>query len=119
MADITVNEFRESFPQFDATTTDAVLARLIPDAYAITDVRRNATLYCIAHLAVLESEAGTKPDGGSGVIVEETIGPRKVLYANQVLDGDPRVFLVTTFYGRRVLELESRCVAAAVSVVDR
>ena len=115
MDDLTVAEFKEKFPEF-GSTTDETVSTLITEAYEITDVARNATLYCIAHLAALEAETTAKLDGGSGVVKSETIGPRKIEYMTQA-ENEREAFFATSAYGRRVLRIESRTPSAVMSVV--
>ena len=106
---VTVTALRERFTEF----TEA----LYPDAQvenAINDMERvagrlglEAQLYCTAHWLTLEGEKSVDadgrpvPDGGSGVVVSERIGPRSVSYASP----DGRKFYERTYYGRAFLEL--------------
>ena len=46
-------------------------------------------------------------DGGAGVVQEETIGPRKITYLNQVEDGRNDVFWMQSAYGRRFLTVRN------------
>ena len=117
MADITLAEFRQRFPEF-AATDDAVISSLIPQAYEISDVSAEASAYCLAHLVSLEAErpADGAPDGGAGVVRSETIGPRRIDYMTQAAR-NREAFFEPTIYGRRVLTLESRSPMAAIGVV--
>ena len=113
MADLTPGAVKSRFDEF-AAVDDAVVQTLIDEAYRITDVNPDATLYCVAHLLALEEEHTGKPDGGSGVIMGESIGPRSVTYRTQA-QTEREVFFATTSYGRRVLAIEARTPAAGFS----
>ena len=115
MADITVTEFRARFVGTFSDLSDALIGELIAEAYGLSDTSRVATMYCIAHLAALESEVTGAPDGGSGVVASETIGPRKVEYKTQAM-ASRDVFFEQTSYGRSMLARESRSPAARFSV---
>ena len=107
MAAPTVNEFRAQFPTTFpvATHADTLILTRIGEARQIHGVRKLATIYLTAHLLAVDGEATGEPDGGSGVVGSETIGPRKVAYQNQS-DGMPnRAFFATTSYGRRFMAL--------------
>ena len=102
MPAVTSTEFRAKFPEFTtaAYTTATVNAR-IAEARAIHDIRKTAVLYLTAHLLALDAEATGALDGGSGVVVSEQIGPRRVSYLTQSKGGEAiRVFCETTSYGR-------------------
>ena len=69
-----------------------------------------AVMYCAAHFLVIEdsdkrldTDGRPTPDGGSGVVVSETIGPRSVSYATP----EGRKFYERSYYGRMFLELRS------------
>ena len=115
MADVTVAEFRDRFAEFDRID-DATISFLIPQAYEMSDVSREATLYCIAHLASLEGERIAKPDGGSGEVVSDALGPQSRSYMS-LAESNRDVFFSTSTYGRRMLTLESRSVNAVFSSV--
>lgn len=131
MADITLAEFRQRFPEFTYTAaagdepasgvSDSVISPLIAQAYEISDTSAEASVYCLAHLVSLEVERLTDasngaPDGGAGVVKAETIGPRRIDYMTQASKGR-EAFFEPTFYGRRVLTLESRTPEAVIGVV--
>ena len=107
MAAPTVAEFRAQFPDtFPAAThPDALIETRIGEARQIHAVRKLATIYLTAHLLAVDGEATGSPDGGSGVVAGEKIGPRQVSYLTQS-DGMPnRAFFGTTSYGRRYMAL--------------
>ena len=107
MAAPTVAEFRAQFPDtFPAAThPDSLITTRIGEARQIHAVRKLATIYLAAHLLAVDAEATGEPDGGSGVVAGEKIGPRQVSYLTQA-DGKPGMsFFATTSYGRRYLAL--------------
>lgn len=114
MADITVAEFRERFTSF-SELSDSLISELIPLAYSLSDTSRQATLYCVAHLAALQSEIGSTPDGGSGVVSSEQIGTDKVTYVNMAKEGRG-VFFERTSYGRLMLAAEATTPKSRFSV---
>lgn len=115
MADITLADFRARFSEFSGLA-DARASELITEAYTLSDVTRDATMYCIAHLAALEAELTGALDGGSGVVKSEWLGPQRVTYETQAAN-EREVFFATTAYGRRVLALEGRTPKGTISVV--
>ena len=118
MADLTVADLRARFPEFGPDVDDAAISALIPQAYDLSDVAEEVTLYCLAHLLAIRGEGTGGSDGGSGVVIRKQVGPLEVEYSPQVRAGKARdVFFATTTYGRRVLALESRNARAAFSVV--
>ena len=113
--------FRSQFPEFKvADYDDVIVNRVLTEAKILHSIQELATLYCAAHILVLEQEKYDEqgnlklaPDGGSGVVSKETIGPRTIEYVTQA--GDPqdrhsrrRAFFAGTVYGRFFLELEAR-----------
>ena len=113
-----VATFREEFPaplfQGDAYSND-IVARALDEALDIHSLNQRATLNCAAHLLLLNAEkvdaAGeqvTSPDGGSGVVRSEQMGPQQRAYLNRADKQARQVFFETTPFGRRFLELESR-----------
>lgn len=115
MTDLTVADFRSKFAEF-SSVDDAVVSSLIPQAYGLSDVSEEATLYCIAHLVALKEEETGKPDGGSGEVMSDTIGPKTTAFMTQA-ETNREVFFSTTPYGRRVLAIESRTSESALAIV--
>lgn len=117
MTVITTTQFRDRFSEF-AAILDPRISELITEAYHLTDVSADATMYCTAHLAALESERSGGLDGGSGEVRSEAIGPKRVEYATLARNNNAGrdAFFSTTTYGRRVLTLESRVPRGVVSV---
>ena len=115
--DITYSDFRARFAEF-GSLADARISELITEAYQLTDVSKDATMYCVAHLAALEDERTGALDGGSGEVKGETIGPRRVEYVTLARQNNAGrdAFFSTTAYGRRVLTLESRVPRGVASV---
>ena len=119
MADLTVADVRARFSEFGAAAFPAALVSdLIAEAYSITDVSREATLYCVAHLLSLEEQNHARPDGGSGEVVTETTGPFTANFRSQA-DSGRDVFFSTTPYGRRVMTLERRSPKAVMGILVR
>ncbi len=116
MADITVAEFRETFGEFDGSS-DEDIETALPVAYQLTDVSRDATLYVTAHLLALSAEYTGGPDGGSGVVKSERLGPKAVTYQIGAGDDERRVFFDRTSYGRMALTLEDRSPKAVMAMV--
>ena len=120
MAAPTVAEFRAQFgADFPETTyPDATVEARIKEARLIHAVRKLATLYLTAHLIAIDAENTGEPDGGSGVVTSEKIGPRQVDYATQAGGTERskarRAFFATTSYGRRFLMLADTSPRAAI-----
>ena len=75
------------------------------EAKTISVISKQATLYVTAHLLILrENEESNTPDGGSGVVISEDIGPQAMSYAPP----QGRQYYERTYYGRAYLELERR-----------
>ncbi len=79
----------------------------LEEAPLLTNVSVAATVYCAAHLVALLEEQTGHPDGGAGVIQEEQIGPRRVVYM-ELAETEREIFFASTTYGRRMMALESR-----------
>lgn len=115
MADITVTDFRDRFPEFAAPkSSDAQVVFAIEEAYALTDVVRLATLYAVAHLLSLAQDIAASRQR-PGEVEEVKVGPITTKHKAQAMT-ERQVFFSRTEYGRRVLALESRNVTAVVSV---
>lgn len=96
------------FPEFTEAVYPAnVVMQAITTAYCLSDVSREATLYCIAHLLALVGEQRGKPTGGSGVIKSEAIGPLIRSFQTQAAN-EREVFFATSPYGEQCLALERR-----------
>ena len=121
MADLTAAEVTARFPEF-ATKDTKVVEAAISDAYTLTDISNDITIYAVGHLLALADEESGHPDGGSGVVKSSELGSGKRLqFLTMSRHGkrDPRrdVFFETTTYGRRVLAMESSSFAASFSVI--
>lgn len=108
--DLTVADFRDRFDAFAvADYPDNQVGFSLTEAKRLSIVSPEATLYCTAHLLTLwkneavDCDGNPAIDGGSGVVISETIGPRAVAYAGP----DGRKFYERTYYGRMFLELSS------------
>lgn len=120
MADPTVDDFRAYFPGAFPNVSDALLQRTINESTLLHNASLEATYYLIAHLLALQSEMSDEPDGGAGVVVKETIGPKTVDYST--LAGDFQSdsynsFFATTGYGRMFLILERRTPRSTISAM--
>ena len=121
MADITVSEFRDKFPEFTTdVVTDRDATQWLETAYQLSDVTREATMFTAAHLVALDrgervAGAVAPVDELGGVIVEEAFGPKKLKFMQQAMDGR-EVWYTRTAYGRLALMLEKRSPAGVISV---
>lgn len=106
------SSIRTLYPDFD----DMVLGHVIDLAYQITDVSRDATLYCVGHLLAIKNEQTGAQDGGFGEVKREAQAGQDTIYMTQAKKARD-VFFTTTAYGRMVLILEARSPACAISVV--
>ena len=108
--DVTVTSFRAQFPQSThfPDATEAQIESALEEACILHSLRELATLYLTAHLLAIDSEHTGKPDGGSGIVSMERIGPRTINYLNQIEGAGRKAFFASTSYGRRFLELEAR-----------
>ena len=122
---LSISDFREQFPApaFELTS-DAEITRALYDALLLHSINETATLYCAAHLLALKAEyvdelgrAVDTPDGGSGVVKSEKLGPRQIQYMTMAGDDERRVFYATTPYGRMFLALEARVPRVAFGVL--
>ena len=110
-------EFREYFGEFGNPTAypDTDITKATNRAIAISSVSLEALRYLIAHELALGKEASVDPDGGSGEVASESIGPRSVSYASQS-ERPKDVYFTRTSYGRTFLALESRIPRKVMSV---
>ena len=122
---LTVEDFREQFPApaFEQASV-ADIERSLSDANLLHSINKTATLYCAAHLLALEGEyvdelgrRADTPDGGSGVVQSEKVGPRQIQYMTMAGDDERRVFYSTTVYGRRFLAIEARVPRVAFGTI--
>lgn len=109
---VSVAGLRKRFPEFTAERKpDSNVEYAIEEAQIVAGkLSAEAQLYCAAHLLTIEQEkvvdeiGNPVPDGGSGVVVGERIGPRTVSY----MTAEGRQFYERTYYGRMFLELQHR-----------
>ena len=113
MADITPEQFKTRFPEFQAQA-DPVVAFAIEEAYALTDVVELATYYAIAHVLKLK-EVRDDDEDLPGEITENKVGPITTKHKAQAKTAR-QVYFTRTEYGRQVLALESRSAAARIRV---
>jgi len=89
------------------------LKRRIRVAQALHSLRALATLYCAAHLLVID-DGIEQPDGGHGEVISQKVGELSTGYMPQSEEGRES-FFATSSYGRTFLTLEKRS-AYAMSV---
>ena len=116
--------FRAQFPTAFPNATDADIDGALAEAELLHSIRELATLYCAAHLLALDTENFDaldnridKPDGGSGIVTAETIGPRRIEYLSVAGASERDAFFASTTYGRRFLALERRSPRASIGAV--
>lgn len=102
---VTLTDFRNQFSEF-STRSDAEVNRVLEEACHIHSARKLATLFCAAHLLVLNSNIA-EGEKTSGEIESAGTGPLRVSYKTQAENGRD-VFFTSTNYGRRFLTLEKR-----------
>ena len=123
MPDITIQDVKDRFPNFDSETEDKITFA-IEEGYSLSDVSRLATLYAIAHLLQVDADTG---GGGGGVlpqgeVIETRVGPIMQKYnvtqaaATTEKSSSRQEFFSKTTYGLHMLALESRSVKAQTSV---
>ena len=117
MPDVSVEDFRAWFPRNFEGADDPDIERAIKEALLLHDKSAEATLYLTAHLLSLNSEFQDTPDGGSGVILKETLGPKTVEYITNVDESKKNAFYSTTPFGRRFLALEARTPRSGIGLM--
>ena len=111
-------QVRARFPEFtEQAHPDAVVVAAIGTASRLTAGNGDILLAATAHLLALRVENTGAPDGGSGVVAQETVGPRMVMYEAEAR-GDGDAFWLRTAYGRLFKALDRtsprRAISAAV-----
>ena len=109
--------FRAQIPGVFADQSDADITASINEALLISDVLEEATLYLAAHLMAVKTEWQSTPDGGSGVVAKETIGPRSIEYMTTAGESERRAFFSTTPFGRMYMTLEDRTPRAGIGAM--
>ena len=100
-------KFRATFTEL-ASVTDEKVTRFLEEARLIHAIRETATLYCAAHLVVLDRDEGAYTvDGGAGLVEGETVGPGMTTFKSQAKD-EQETFFARSSYGRMFLTLERR-----------
>ena len=113
---MSITDFRQQFPEFSGVADDDVSAALsiARELYQLTAL---GTLYLAAHLIALETAevGGTMAplDGGSGVVTQETIGPKR-LSLRPPIERPSEAFFARTAYGRTFLALMRRATSFSV-----
>ena len=103
----TLADFRTAFPEL-SEIVDAKVEASIGAASELVDSSSRTLLYASAHCAVmLDSEGGTEPDGGSGVVTLEIQGPQQVQYLVADEQKKGAAFWGPTVYGRFVMEMRA------------
>ena len=97
------------FPELANDHPTELLDEAAKAAMQIYSLRREGALHLAAHLAVCWRWENTGVmDGGSGVIQQETVGPKMAIYANMTgnsKEGRQDGFFERTGYGRTYLIL--------------
>ena len=108
--------FRERFPEF-SDLDDGRVRPMLEAAKEIHSLSIAATLYLAAHLITLDlKERAIGVDEGAGVVISESIGPKKVTYKTQA-EREGEVFFARTPYGRMFLTLRRPATAFSVRVI--
>ena len=114
---MTVAQVRARFPEFGATDfPDSDVQSEIAAGQELHSEDTEAALFVVAHLLALREERTAEPDGGSGEVVSDGVGPRQASYMSQASNGH-EVFFSTTSYGRTFLALERRTARRAVGFI--
>lgn len=113
MSDWTVADIKARMPEF-TDVPDAEVMEAIGDAYALTAIDPQVTMYCVGHLLALRGErnAGISV---SSTVVDSGAGPLSIRVKSQSKESRD-AFFESTGYGRRVLALEGRSLAAVLRI---
>ena len=120
MTTVTVGSFRDMFPaQIFTSISDDEIDAALKVALRLHAIDSLATLYCAAHILAVMAEANNDltPDGGSGVVSSEGIGPQSQQFITQAEGDNRRAFYATTSYGRMFLALEERVPRVAMGMI--
>ena len=110
-----IADVRAEFPEF-ASTADSAVARAIRLASQVTNVSRDARLYCAAHFLTKFAEETGKQHGGSGLVEREVLDDREVWYVTTAKK-EADVFFSTSAYGDTYLTLARHAPRRVVSIV--
>lgn len=114
----TLEQVRQQFPEFSSQNDETVNAA-IRDAYAVHRIRPQATLYLVAHILSLVTDNVEQPDGGMGIVVKETLGPKAIDYKTMSNDADTlKVWCEATHYGRMFLVLYETSIQTKIAIVQ-
>ena len=112
MADFDLAAFRAEFAAFATRADDAVNARGADAERLAGRLSARAVRLATAHLLALDEDAPpSSADGGAGVVVSESVGPRSVSYMPTASSG-AEAWWAQTVYGREFLELRRASPAA-------
>lgn len=112
-ATLDLPRWRVTYPEFTATTDDAVVAAY-GWALQINALSDDATQALTAHILTLAEQRTAAADGGSGIVTAEALGPQRREYMAQSMDAR-QVWLTQSVYGRMVVMLEQRAPAVVMS----
>ena len=117
MADFDLAAFRDEFAAFASRSDDAVNARGANAERLAGRLSGRAVRLAAAHLLALdESAPPSAADGGAGVVVSESVGPRSVSYMPTSESGSD-AWWDQTKYGREFRELRRVTPAAFMPIV--
>lgn len=104
----TLAGFRTEYPEFTADHSDDAVTAAIKQAAQLHSVTTRGQMLATAHLLALRSEHTAKPDGGSGLVTGETLGPQSFTFQQPAKGESLETWWATTSYGRQLMALESR-----------
>lgn len=116
----TASNFRTEFPEFTAQDyPDPIVERHIKRAGYIHSVTKQGWLLLTAHLLTIAKADGAldgvaEPDGGQGLITEDTIGDKTKRFSHTGKKG--MEFYKRSSYGRLFVEVSKRNAASRIGV---
>ena len=116
----TVSLFRSRFPEFGsgqpAGVDDSTVERALADGDRLHTVTTLGQMLAAAHLLAIASEDTGKPDGGSGIVTAQQLGPESFTFQVPARADDVfQTWLASTSYGRKLIALEARTPRLVVS----
>ena len=113
---VTVQSFRELFPEF-ADTADVRISAAIDQAAHVNSVRDLTTSYIAAHFLTVDAQIASGGTAAQGAIKSNRVGPITNEFVTIAQDGDISAELARTQYGARALLLESRSARSRIGAV--
>ena len=112
MADFDLAAFRAEFGAFASRSDEAASARGADAERLAGRLSGRAVRLAAAHLLALDEDPPpSSADGGAGVVVSESVGPRSASYMPTASSG-AEAWWAQTIYGREFLELRRSSPAA-------